>query len=127
MARKYHRHGPPRRGGPWRRASSVVAVVVVVALELGANLASRVFAGVDIGVRHAGADRIDELGELAGGDALVGGADHLGWAKRAAHAARRGGTRRRRGRRGWGGGGEEHHDFTALMPTSQEGMSLGGV
>src|SRR5262249_13839652 len=46
--------------------------------DLRADLAARPLGRVDVHVRRAGAKRADELVELTGGDALRGGADHVG-------------------------------------------------
>jgi hypothetical protein len=74
---------PPRLDS----AEVSIVAVVVVALELGADLASWVERAVDVGIRRAGANRVDELLELAGRDALTCRADYVGGVDGAADAA----------------------------------------
>ncbi len=61
-----------------RRARALVVVVAVV-VQLAADLTARRQRAVDVRVREAIADRVHELVELAGGDALSScGPDHVG-------------------------------------------------
>src|SRR4030095_13783752 len=77
---------PVGEGAPEEAGSP--AVVVVVELELGSDLAARPLNRVDVGVGLAGADRADELVELAGRDALSDRADDVSRPDRAADRGR---------------------------------------
>ena len=60
--------------------------------ELTPDFAGGEVVAVHVDVGHAGADRVDQLVELSGGDALTRGSDHLGRRDGAGHLA---GLRRR--------------------------------
>src|SRR4051794_4252954 len=57
--------------------------------DLAADLAVRVRVGVDVRVGRAGPDRGDQLVDLTGRDALVGGSDHVARDDRPGHLAGR--------------------------------------
>ena len=76
--------GRARSGDHPGPRDQVVRPLVVVALQLGADLAAGVHRRVHVGVRRAGADRPQELVVLARGDALAGRADHVGRLDRSA-------------------------------------------
>ena len=62
---------------------------MAVAVDLAADLTVAEVVGVDVGVHRVGLQRAHELVELAGGDALIGRADHVGRHDRARHFAGR--------------------------------------
>src|ERR1700730_4101320 len=85
-----HRHEIPALGlKPYRSA----IVVLVAATNLAADLAGREFGGVDVPVRRIGDDRVLEPVEVARGNVLGSGSDHVGAGDRPGHGTRSGGAR----------------------------------
>ena len=62
---------------PYRTRGRPGPSAVVARLQLGADLAARVLDAVDVDVGDAGVDGVEQLAELARGDALLGRADHV--------------------------------------------------
>lgn len=79
------------RGVEW------LGLTLVVVVDLPADLAAREGRRVDVGVGHTGAERPDELVEIARGDALTQRADDVGCRDRPRHD----GLTRRAGRARW--------------------------